>query len=269
MADYFDMLRSELLGAAYSKTAHRRELSRLLHERSDAAIERKHQNISAVLLKLGLPPIDGYKPLGNYQKILEQVVEEHLLSRPETLKAVEQVSSSMPTLVREGLENLDELEVEPPELRPVSGASKGPPDDPQASRFLFSERDAKNRELGRLGEELVLRFEMARLAASGRRDLAGRVVWTSSVRGDGFGYDIESFEPSGQPVFVEVKTTNLTKRQPFLITRNEVRISQESRESYRLTRVYQFSRGPRLFVLHGAIDKHCLLTPKILEARFG
>lgn len=78
IADYFDMLDKELRGLDYNKTGHRRHLASLLNKRSDGAIERKHQNISAVLIELGFPYIAGYKPLRNYQQLLYDVVSERL-----------------------------------------------------------------------------------------------------------------------------------------------------------------------------------------------
>jgi hypothetical protein len=65
VADYFDMLRLELAGQSYVK-AHRNAALQELTRRSRGSIERKHQNISAVLVKLGMPWISGYKPLANY-----------------------------------------------------------------------------------------------------------------------------------------------------------------------------------------------------------
>ena len=59
IASYFEMLDNELRGLPYSKTAHRRQLQAHLHMRSAGAIERKHQNISAVLIKLGCPYVAG------------------------------------------------------------------------------------------------------------------------------------------------------------------------------------------------------------------
>ena len=44
VADYFDMLRSELNGQKYNKTAHRRALMEQLNNRSDGSVELKHQN---------------------------------------------------------------------------------------------------------------------------------------------------------------------------------------------------------------------------------
>src|SRR3954464_437343 len=74
VADAFDMLDKELRGQSYGKTAHRRLLSTRLRNRSDGAIEFKHQNISAILLELGFIPIRGYKPASNYQALLADVV---------------------------------------------------------------------------------------------------------------------------------------------------------------------------------------------------
>jgi hypothetical protein len=55
------MLTAEPQGQHYSKAAHRRALRPLLDpRRTDSAIEFKHQNISAVMLGLGLPYICGY-----------------------------------------------------------------------------------------------------------------------------------------------------------------------------------------------------------------
>jgi hypothetical protein len=49
--------------------------------RSKGVVERKHQNMSAILIELGLPHIEGYKPLGNYAD-----------GRPRPADRVEQVS---------------------------------------------------------------------------------------------------------------------------------------------------------------------------------
>jgi hypothetical protein len=75
---YFHMLIQELTGQAYNKSTHRKALMHKLDNRSEGAIERKHQNISAILIALGCPYISGYKPLGNYQALLREVVEQHL-----------------------------------------------------------------------------------------------------------------------------------------------------------------------------------------------
>src|SRR6266480_2929138 len=82
VADYLDMLALELRGGPFNKAEHNRNLVRVLNGRTRGSIERKHQNISAVLIELGYPYIDGYKPLRNYQELLKDVAEERLLSAP-------------------------------------------------------------------------------------------------------------------------------------------------------------------------------------------
>lgn len=68
--DYFDMMSHELQGKPYNKSEHRRRLMGSLNGRSHGSIERKHQNISAVLIEMGMPYISGYKPLKNYQRLV-------------------------------------------------------------------------------------------------------------------------------------------------------------------------------------------------------
>src|SRR5690606_24363474 len=78
VADYLRMLTLELNGQRYSKTEHARALMQVLDGRSRPSIEFKHCNISAVMLALGYPYIDGYKPRGNYQALLADVVEAQI-----------------------------------------------------------------------------------------------------------------------------------------------------------------------------------------------
>ena len=74
VADYFEMFDAEQQGVPFNKTEHRRSLQQNLSNRTEAAIELKHQNISAVLANKGLPFINGYKPRGNYQALLAEFV---------------------------------------------------------------------------------------------------------------------------------------------------------------------------------------------------
>ena len=60
---YFKMLKLELAGEPYNKSDENARLRGRLNGRSKAAVEFKHQNISAVLLENGWIYIDGYKPM--------------------------------------------------------------------------------------------------------------------------------------------------------------------------------------------------------------
>src|SRR3546814_5982945 len=65
-------------------------------------------------------------------------------------------------------------------------------------KYDVAERDARNRAPGKAGEECVLHHARRRLSAAGRDDLADKVRWTCVQDGDGFGFDIRSFEADGR-----------------------------------------------------------------------
>jgi hypothetical protein len=91
--------------------------------------------------------------------------------------------------------------------------------------------------------------------------LADRVEHVALTRGDDLGYDIHSFELSGQDRLIEVKTTRFGALTPFFASRNEVAVSEERQEQYRLYRLFSFRAAPRLFTLPGSLRASCRLEP--------
>src|SRR5436190_23140989 len=91
VTDYFVMLAKELRGEPFKKAEHNRALQQKLNNRTRGSIERKHQNISAILIELGYPYIDGYKPLGNYQELLRLVVEDRVSGAADLNETVEEI----------------------------------------------------------------------------------------------------------------------------------------------------------------------------------
>lgn len=260
VADYFAMLEKELRGVAYNKTGHRRALRPLLTNRSDPAIERKHQNITAILIEAGYPYIRGYKPLSQYQGLLADVVLEHI----EEDAVLSQLAL-----------DFAEARIAPPPLSDILGLMTSPPQildsvrtalatqlhRRHARRIDYLAREAANRQLGTNGEALVVSYERARLSSLGLDTLAGRVEHVAVTRGDGLGYDVLSFSPAGREHFIEVKTTQLGPLTPFYVTAGEMSFSGEHPESYSLYRVYDFANDPRMFSLAGRVDVTCRVTP--------
>ena len=267
VGDYFEMLRKELSGQSYSKTTHRQRLAPHLRHRSDGSIEFKHANISAVLVHFGLPYTDGYKPRGNYQQLLEQVVLEYLTVNGDFFPRLSDspvLNPDQPAHVAASFEALIEA---PPDRLDVGPRVWNP--NARIVKIDFVRRDAENRRLGRLGEEFVFQLERRRLHDELKRpDLAKKVEWISEVIGDGAGYDIKSFNADESTRYIEVKTTGLGKAFPFCVTSNEVRCSEALREQFHLYRLFRYSRNPGLFVLNGALSETCSLDPIQFQARF-
>ena len=259
VSDYVAMLEAEIRGEPYNKAEHNRALQQLLGRRTRGSIERKHQNISAVLLDLGFPYIEGYKPLGNYQDLLRSVIESRLDSSHRLRELVAQAVVATPKLPRLPKDLLS-IEAQAPEGDDESYVPTGH----DRRRRTGAKRDylaieARNSALGLEGERLVLRFEHERLWRAGRRELADRIEHVSQTRGDGLGYDILSFETNGRERLLEVKTTRFGPWTPFFVSRNELRVSEEMGERYRICRLYAFERKPRLFTLSAPLERTCRL----------
>jgi hypothetical protein len=128
-------------------------------------------------------------------------------------------------------------------------------------KFDPAERDARNRSLGKRGEELVYLHEQLKLRTADRDDLARKVEWTSEVKGDGAGYDIRSFEPNGSERLIEVKTTNGPAKTPFFLSENERAFSDERADAFRLLRLYAFIEKPCAFELRPPLSERLALNP--------
>lgn len=252
IADYFNMLGEEIAGRPYNKAEHNRSLQQLTG-RNHASVEFKHCNISAVLEQLGMRGIHGYRPRPNFQNALIDGVDRFLTSKGPLLQ--------LTTAVPEAVAEMPELWIGPPPE--VLGTEQPPPERLQqlVRKFDPAERDARNRKLGKQGEELMFLYERQRLRSADRPDLAKKVEWTSEVRGDGAGYDIRSFDLNGRERLIEVKTTNGPAKTPFFLSENERAFSEERSDVFRLLRLYSFVEKPSAYELRPPLTERLWLNP--------
>jgi Domain of unknown function (DUF3883) len=258
VGSYFLMLAEERAGRPYSKTEYRKEVMKLTG-RSKGSVEWKLRNVSAVLDEIGIPWLTGYLPAENYQDLLINDVEGQLLQRPELFNS----PAEAPLRSR----NDSEILVAAPPL-----LNSRPEDRPTAIRRLVGKfdpaaRDARNRDLGRAGEEFVVDFERSRLWRAGRGDLAKEVRWVADLDGDGYGYDVRSFDPDdGHERLLEIKTTYGNERTPFWLTRRECDVATERHDVYRIRRVFHFRNEVKMFDIAPPLEARLLLTPTTFMA---
>ena len=253
VADYLDMLNTELKGKPFNKTEHRSKIKHLLRNRSNGSIEFKHQNISAVMIKLGLPYIRGYKPLWNYQHILEEKVIEAVTSQKILLeKTFEAFSESLPHTIQ--ISDYSKIIDSPPKsdyiLEPEVKYERKP------IKINYLEREQKNANLGSKGEEFIVAYEKWRLISEGKEKWADKIEWISKVD-DGAGFDILSKNNNGTDRYIEVKTTKLNKETPIFFSKNELEFSLEKKENYHLYRLFNFVDSPKMFCVQGDFDSFC------------
>lgn len=253
------MLACELDGLPFNKSERRRGLIQQI-ERGEGAVERKHQNISAILKGMGERWISGYKPLFNYQESLEDAVGDWLTTHGEWFERLPKIHGfdEAPALY---LDTAPTLRNAPPPIESEQAAKA-------ARKFDVALRDERNRRLGRAGEERILHHEREVLRNAHRPDLAKRVEWVSETQGDGAGFDIASYAPNGSRRLIEVKTTNGWERTPFHISQNELEVANERSNEWRLVRLWDFSRNTRAFEIVPPLDRHVVLTPTSFRAGF-
>jgi len=270
--DYLQMLAKQMAGEPYNKTEHRRALKQRLPARSEGSIEFKHANISAALEAMGSDYISGYKPRRNFQRALFSALADRATHVRRELDIAIEVADSQDW---QAPLKIDANAVVPPPARdqtPISDEDRQlvEPFIPRLARFVdWSAREARNRSLGRAGEEFVVRVERSRLELAGKASLAREIKHVAAVEGDGAGYDILSFETDGREKYIEVKTTVSGPVAPFHVTRNELEVSRELGQSFVLARVFQFKTHARVFELRGYLADRVALEPYAYIARAG
>lgn len=265
VAAYLQMLTLELTGQAFNKAEHRRKLQQLLNNRSEGSIEFKHCNTSAAMIELEFPCVSGYQPRFNYQALLAEVLLAQIKRKP-IVDSAALAATEMPA-VSPQQDDFSKVKAEAPVLSPRSNQTYQPLF--KAVKRDYLAREARNQSLGLAGEEFVVQFEHWRLVAMGESRLADRVENVSRSKGDGLGYDVLSFDANGKERFIEVKTTSFGRDTPFFVTRGELALSKIEPEQFRLYRLFDFRKAPRLFDLQGPLDRYCLLDPVTYKASFS
>ena len=270
VADYIEMLILQMTGQKYNKTVHRRRLQKLLNGRSEAAIELKHQNISAVLQEMHCFWIPGYKPRVNYQGLLFDIVESRVKNNPifdQAALTAAQIPAVVPTA-----KNFSKLLVDPPKLKQSAQENRAKYDLGKAkvvTKLDYVEREARNSSLGLAGEKFIVAYEQWRLSSLGNEALAGKVEHVAVTQGDGLGFDVLSYDVSGRERFIEVKTTSFAKETPFFITKREVGLSKSEVDRFYLYRLFDFRNDPRFFKFRGPVSEYCKLNPLLFQASFS
>ncbi len=257
VADYFTMLEAEFTAQKINKTEHRRILMTHI-DRTDASIEFKHRNISAVLSLLGLPWIDGYLPAWNFQAAIADAIDRFLGRNPNPVPYGPKQSSAFA--------ESSALFAEPPPTPPPLSPTAGKAFERVARKFDPALKDQLNRALGLAGERRVFESEQQQLILLDRPDLARKVRWVSQEDGDGAGYDIRSYDGRGAERLIEVKTTRGGNATPFYLTKNENEVASERPDAFRLYRLYDFSKQPRLFTLTPPLEAILHLVPMTFRA---
>lgn len=254
VADYFEMLTIELGSGMYSKADHRNRMAKELGLKDPDLVDVAFQQVSAVLLALGMPVVDGFRPLGGYTGALADAIYAHLENNPTLLGQLWIGADASKVNVPVELDD-SRMVLMPTPLAGDHDPADAPAFHPREALDVdFRARESRDEALVTAGQRFVLAYERSRLRETGYKDLVGKIEWVAADRGDALGFHVRSFDESGQPRFIIVKTTNFGARLPFTLRRTESAIGLEHGANACMYRVFSFSRGAKLFVLPGPFD---------------
>ena len=133
----------------------------------------------------------------------------------------------------------------------------------------YIQQNEINKELGDAGEEFICEYKRECIKKYNLPD-SKQVKWVSKDVGDGFGYDILSYDSQGNEIYIEVKTTLGNEKSSFYITANELLKSEQEKERYFLYRVYNFdmkTRRGEISVRRGSLRDLCIM-PQVYKVKF-
>lgn len=168
------------------------------------------------------------------------------------------------------IDNLEFEEYMPPFGSKIPSLPSGKRRAPR--KINYDKINKGNKIKGDLGEETVVIIEKEKLISLGRQDLADTVEWVSKSKGDGLGYDIESWnvnEGNEEKIYIEVKTTTGQIDNPFDISIKEVEVSKELGDKYYIYRIFGIEKVTKkinYYIINGDVTKYFDLIPYSFKA---
>jgi hypothetical protein len=123
----------------------------------------------------------------------------------------------------------------------------------------------KSDKVGKIGEEIVFEFEKKKLVEGGRDDLAQKVnLHRNDASNRTPGWDVSSFELTGEEIFIEVKSSEGQKISEVELTVNEWFQAKENSENnkYKIYLVSDVFSYPRIKVINNPAK---LVSQELLE----
>ena len=143
--------------------------------------------------------------------------------------------------------------------------------NPLIKKTDYIKKAKSDAEIGYLGELLVLEHEKQRLSNNAFLSEYADKIEHVSVKSDGYGYDIVSYDLFGleiKKIFIEVKTTKNKVDIEFPVSKGEVDRSKQLKKQYFVYRVYDVLKEPKFYRVAGSIEDHFNLDPVTYLAKY-
>jgi hypothetical protein len=184
-----------------------------------------------------------YSTNPNYIRIIETLEKKSLEEQEHIVNQIVGGVSNLPDLESVKPQSI-EIEINPVEHEETHRKHA----HGLADKIDFAERDAANRMAGDFAEQVVIKYEKESLITAGKNELANKVTQVS-LDSDSYGYDVVSYDPSGEEKHIEVKAVKSkpTSSFRFFISENEISIARNDK-NYHLYIVFDYlSESPLIY----------------------
>ena len=142
-----------------------------------------------------------------------------------------------------------------PKKGTMSSAKVSVPKPKKKRDYLLQE--ISNSYIGEFGEEKVFSLECDKLKGTSLNP-----IWVAK-EDDSLGYDIESYDLSGNRIYIEVKSTPYGPKTPFHMSQKEIDTSIKYGDNYYIYRVYNLTKESDkyyYFIIKGDVTKNSRLN---------
>ncbi|NMA04869.1 MAG: DUF3578 domain-containing protein [Acholeplasmataceae bacterium] len=138
------------------------------------------------------------------------------------------------------------------------------------SKIDYLDKAKEQQQTGLRGEQIALEIERKRLLDL-NLDPNEHIKWCSA-ESDSYGYDFETVDYKNDElvkIYVEVKSTKDIKDTSFFVSKNEVNVSKEKQEQYRIFRIFDItSIAPKYYIADGELEDNFYLDPVTFSATY-
>lgn len=180
--------------------------------------------------------IDYKKPPRGLQRVDKERVGKLLSEKVDFLTFIQEMKSFIP----QDSNKKDKGKILKANLRDIKKSDKV---KSETKKIIiepdYIEQQQENKKTGDEGELKVIKKEKEYLEKRGRKDLSDKVEHTAKIDPNA-GFDIKSYSESGEPKYIEVKSTQKAKRpiHPFFLTCKEKKIAEEKGNQFFLYIVF-------------------------------
>lgn len=150
-------------------------------------------------------------------------------------------------------------------IQPIQESTKSGSQNKSGNKPDYEKENCLLKQLGDMGEDLVLKFEQKRLREIGHNAHAKKVKRVS-LDSDSWGYDIFSFNDDKTERYIEVKATRAKAGEAnFFLTQNEYNTAKEKQGNYYVYMVYDIlSTNPQIWIIpnpFSPVNENVLMEP--------